>query len=321
MFSSLIKSLLSHKKVAVFSHLCPDGDCLGSQIALCLWLEKNGIQTAAFNEDEVNENMQWLLEFKTVEKPTPEKLSQFEAFVFVDGNALYRFGANAEALENSGKSLYMVDHHPDPASYFNDFVSDVSASSTCELIYRLYDEHNPNQIDRAAAKAMYTGLVTDTGSFQFESVKPATLKAAAHLLETGSFTPNEVVEKIYSTKKLNQIKLTALALGTIELHLDQQIATMYVNQSMFQETQTSNEDTEGLVAYPLSIQGVKACVFFREDAPGNIKLSLRSRSSIDVNQWAKSFSGGGHVKAAGAHFEGSLEEAIKSVLEEGRKHI
>lgn len=321
MFSSLIKSLLSHKKVAVFSHLRPDGDCLGSQIALCLWLEKNGIQTAAFNEDEVNENMQWLLEFKTVEKPTPEKLSQFEAFVFVDGNALYRFGANAEALENSGKSLYMVDHHPDPASYFNDFVSDVSASSTCELIYRLYDEHNPNQIDSAAAKAMYTGLVTDTGSFQFESVKPATLKAAAHLLEAGSFTPNEVVEKIYSTKKLNQIKLTSLALGTIELHLDQQIATMYVNQSMFQETQTSNEDTEGLVAYPLSIQGVKACVFFREDAPGKIKLSLRSRSSIDVNQWAKTFNGGGHVKAAGAHFDGSLDEAIKSVLEEGRKHI
>lgn len=317
MFQELISGLLSHKKVAVFSHVRPDGDCIGSQIALCLWLQKNGVEAVAYNEDSVNKNLEWLTEYLPINNPTVETLSNFDAFVFVDGNALHRFGKHAELLSESGKPLYMIDHHPQPDDVFEKYVSVVDASSTCELVYKMYEEHDITQIDEQVAKALYTGLVTDTGSFQFDSVKPETLKAAANLLEYGNFSPTFVVQKLYSSKPIKQLKLLGLALETISLHENQQIATMYVTKAMFEETGTTNEDTEGLVSYPLSIEGVQACVFFREDADG-VKLSLRSQSEINVNEWARKLNGGGHVKASGAWFDGTIEEAIPKVLEVGR---
>ncbi len=319
MFEKLIPRLLSHKKIGVFSHISPDGDCLGSQVALCLWLQANGIESAAFNEDDVNKNLEWLTYFKSIEKPGSSDLDSFDAFAFVDGNALHRFGETAEKLVTLGKPLYMIDHHPQPEDVFEEFVSDTNASSTCELMYRLYKEHDINQVNEQSAKAMYVGLVTDTGSFQFDSVSPETMRAAAMLLEKGNFSPHEITQKVYSSKPEKQIKLLGMALETISLHENQQIATMYVTQSMFQETGTSNEDTEGFVAYPLSIEGVKACVFFREDRAGKIKLSLRSQSDIDVNEWARKLNGGGHKKAAGAWYQGSIEHAITDVIKIGQE--
>lgn len=313
MFSEFISKVLVHKKVAVFSHVRPDGDCLGSQIALCLWLQKNGLGATAFNEDDTPDNLRWLTDFFPVVKPSLEELSAFDAFIVVDGNALHRFGKIAESLNSFGKPIYMIDHHPQPEPIFEAFVSRVDYSSTCELVYELYSEHDSSHIDEFSAKAMYTGIVTDTGSFQFDCVTPNTLKAASNLLERGKFKPNEVVEKIYSTKTLNQIQLLSKALETITLYANQQIAIISVTNAMFEETETGKGDTEGFVSYPLSIEGVKACILFREDGEG-VKLSLRSRSNIDVNIWARKLNGGGHKKAAGAWHPGPLDKAIEEVL-------
>lgn len=320
MYSAFRSKILSHKKVAVFSHIRPDGDCLGSQIALCLWLQKNGVDATAFNEDAPGDNLRWLLEFFPVVKPSEDELSEFDAFVVVDGNALHRFGPVAEQIAHLGKPIFMIDHHPQPDDIFEEGISRVDYSSTCELMYQLYIEHDADQIDTDSAKAMYTGIVTDTGSFQFDSVTPNTLKAAADLLKRGEFSPNQVVEKIYSTRTLGQLHLLSKALETITLFGDQQIAIICVTQQMFEETGTTKEDTEGFVAYPLSISGVKACALFREDGD-RIKLSLRSRSTIDVNVWARKFEGGGHKKAAAGWHEGPLEQAIKDVISIGEEQL
>lgn len=320
MFNNFISKILQHQKVAVFSHVRPDGDCLGSQAALSLWLKKNGVTVSAFNEDDLPENMTWLLEFFPITKPKKEQLEEFDAFVVVDGNALHRFGECAESLAGSGKPIYMIDHHPDPEDIFEESVSVVSASSTCELVYQLFAEHNPDQIDESAAKAMYLGLVTDTGSFQFDSVKPQTMHAAANLLERGNFTPNVITERIYASRPLRQLKLLSLALDTIQLHAGGQISTITITREMFNKTGTSNEDTEGFVQYPLSIEGVKACVLLREDED-RIKLSLRSQSHIDVNKWARTFNGGGHQKAAGAWHKGPMEKALQEVITVGKEQL
>ncbi|MBO6584684.1 MAG: bifunctional oligoribonuclease/PAP phosphatase NrnA [Gracilimonas sp.] len=320
MFKNFISKIVQHQKVAVFSHVRPDGDCLGSQVALCLWLQKNGIETSAFNEDSIPENMAWLLDFFPISKPTEAELSDFDAFIVVDGNALHRFGGTAEKISELSKPVYMIDHHPDPDDIFEEFVSEVEASSTCELVYRLYAEHDPQQIDEHAAKAMYLGLVTDTGSFQFDSVKPGTLHAAADLLDRGGFTPNQITEKIYSSRPLRQLKLLSLALDTIELHAGGKISTITITRDMFEQTGTSNEDTEGFVQYPLSVEGVKACVLFREDGD-RVKLSLRSQSDIDVNKWARKFNGGGHKKAAGAWHSGPLQAAVDEVINAGKEQL
>jgi phosphoesterase RecJ-like protein len=111
-----------------------------------------------------------------------------------------------------------------------------------------------------------------------------------------------------------------MALETIELHADGQISTITITEEMFEQTGTSNEDTEGFVQYPLSVEGVKACVLFREDGD-RVKLSLRSQSEIDVNKWARNFNGGGHKKAAGAWHSGPLTKAIKEVINKGKEQL
>src|SRR5690606_34942224 len=183
------------------------------------------------------------------------------------------------------KPLYMIDHHPDPEDIYEVGISDVSSSSTAELVYNLFAEHDISQIDENIARALFTGILTDTGSFQFSSVSSATMLAASDLMKRGNFTPDEIVNRIYADKPLKQLKLLSLALETITLHADGNLATIHVTQQMMTSTETSKYDTEGFVQYPLSVEGVKACVFLREDE-GKIKLSLRSKSNIDVNEWA-----------------------------------
>ncbi len=320
MYKEFIEKITRHQRIAVFSHVRPDGDCLGSQAAFCLWLQKNGIVATAFNEDGPADNLSWLSDIYTFEQPSEERLSEFDAFVILDGNALHRFGAVAETIADLGKPIYMIDHHPQPDDIFEVAISRPDYSSTAELVYELYAEHDITQIDTPAAKAMYVGIVTDTGSYQFDSVTPNTLRAGAELLKRGDFKPNEVVEKVYATKTLNQLQLLSKALDTITLHANQQIASICVTKAMFDETNTQKEDTEGFVSYPLSISGVKACILFREDGD-RIKISLRSRSYIDVNQWARQINGGGHKKAAAGWHVGPIEQAIPEVLAIGEQQL
>lgn len=320
MYKNLINKLLNHTNIAVFSHVSPDGDCLGAQLALCLWLQKNGINSTAYNESKIPANLRWMTDFFAVEDPDGADFEKFDAFVFVDGNALHRFGKTAVSLKGLPQPFYMIDHHPQPENDFDAFISVPGASSSCELVYNLISMHNPSDIDREIAKSLFTGIVTDTGSFQFDSVKPSTFAAASDLVERGKFTPPEVVEKIYSAQSINQMKLLGMALETIAFHAGQQIATMYVTAEMFEKTQTDATDTEGFVSYPLSLEGVKACVFFREEND-RIKLSLRSRSEIDVNAWARKLNGGGHQKAAGAHIFGTMDEAIRETIGVGMEQI
>ena len=320
MYKEFISKITGHSKVAVFSHIRPDGDCLGSQAAFCLWLQKNGISAVALNEDQPGENLTWLQDVFPLNHPADVDMEEFDAFVVLDGNALHRFGSYAESIADLGKPIYMIDHHPQPDHIYEAFVSRPDYSSTAELIYELYKEHDPNQIDTPAAKAMYVGIVTDTGSFQFDSVTPNTLRAGADLLERGGFKPNAVVERVYSTKTENQLQLLSHALESIELFADQQIAIICVTKHMFEVTHTTKEDTEGFVSYPLSIAGVKACILFREDED-RIKISLRSRSELDVNQWARKINGGGHKKAAAGWHEGPLEKAIDEVVAIGVEQL
>ena len=320
MYSKLVAKLLSHSKIAVFSHIRPDGDCIGSQVGISLWLRLNGVHVRAFNQDLLTENLRWLVDLFPVETPKFSDLDNFDAFLFVDGNRLSRFGELAESLAHLPIPLYMIDHHPDPSDVFDEMISVVSASSTCELVYGLYEAHDLDQLTPAVCKALFTGLVTDTGSFQFESVTPATLAAASDLLTRGEFRPNEIIDHLYANKSQGQIALLGKALETIETHLDGQIASITVTQKMFEETETAPSDTEGFVKYPLSLDGVMGCVLFREDLD-RIKVSLRSRSSLDVHSWAKKINGGGHAKAAAGWIKAPMKQAKEAVLALGEESI
>lgn len=321
MFEELIEQLKQFDTVGVYSHIRPDGDCIGAQVAVCRWLEKNGIKPYAFNDDDVPLNLQWLTDFFPIQKPGEKELKQCDAFVLVDGNSPERFGSFSDYIEDDPKPAYMVDHHPDPQDGFDLSISVEEASSTCELIFHLFLQNDIKQLDKESAQALYTGILTDTGSLQYDSVTPETMNIASELLRIGEFRPNEVAERVFSNKRLKQLHLLSMAMGTIELHEDNQIATMYVTSEMLKATETTNDDCEGFVAYPLSVTGIKAAILFKDLGEG-IKMSLRSKSNdVDVNKWAREIGGGGHKKASGAWHPGPLQKAIEEVVAIGAKQL
>ncbi len=320
MFTKLIKKLKSHRRVGVYSHIRPDGDCIGAQVAVGLWLQKNGVEACAFNDDSIPLNLQWLTDFFPIQQPDEKQLKCCDAFILLDGNSPKRFGSYAEYIKDDPKPTYMVDHHPDPNDGFNISISVEKASSTCELIFSLYDENDISQLNTRAAKALYTGIITDTGSLQYDSVTPRTMHICSELLRLGKFRPNIVAEKVFSTKSPNQLHLLSMAMSTIELFENNQIAIMYVTKEMLEETNTTNDDCEGFVAYPLSVAGIKAAVLFK-DLDDGVKMSLRSKSEVDVNKWAREIGGGGHRKASGAWHAGPLKTTIKEVIAVGAKQL
>lgn len=321
MFKEFRKKVVQFKSVGIFSHIRPDGDCVGSQVALALWLEKNGVRALAFNDNDVPQNLKWLSEYHPVEIPNSELTAQCDAFVVVDGNTPARFGSYEEYQQNFPRPVFMIDHHPDPENSFDLAVSVESASSTCELIYQLFMEHEPGQLDEKVAKALYTGIITDTGSFQYDSVTPETLEAAANLLRCGKFRPNDVIDKVVSNKSLQQLQLLGLALDSIRLYENNQIAIMYVNREMLSKTNTNSDDCDGFVNYALSISGIQAAILLKDLDGKGVKMSLRSRNDVDVNKWARELGGGGHKKAAGAWHPGPLNSAISDVVKIGVKQL
>ncbi|MCC5913991.1 MAG: bifunctional oligoribonuclease/PAP phosphatase NrnA [Balneolaceae bacterium] len=321
MFKDFIKKISSYRKISVFSHVRPDGDCIGSQVALCRYLTDKGFEVSAWNDDDITPNMQWIRDFFPIGKPDSSSVKDADLLILMDGNASHRFGEMAEWQNEAGKPWLIIDHHPDPEEGFDHLFSDPTASSTCEMVYRLISEDDPDLIDEKMAKALYAGIITDTGSLQFDSVTPETVEVVADLLRRGSFKPNEVIEELYSNRSVRQYRLLSRALSTVELRSDNQVAIMSVTEGMLNETDTVNADTEGFVDYPLRISGVKAAVIFKDLGEDGVKMSLRSRSDVDVNVWARELGGGGHKKAAGAWHPGPLSKAISETIEIGNKQL
>lgn len=321
MFEKLRNDLLSHMSIGIYSHVRPDGDCIGAQVAMARWLEANGLFVLAFNDDDVPSNLEWLTDEVPIHKPDAELTAQCDAFLVLDGNASHRFGSYEEVQRQFPRPAYMIDHHPDPTDEFDTMVCDDTASSTCELVHRLYQEHDPDQLDAVSAKALYTGILTDTGSLQYESVTADTVAAVADLLNRGQFRPNEVVERIYATRSPQQLRLLSRVLDTLTLYEGNQIAIMTVTSRMLEETGTVSDDCDGFVNFGLSISGVRASVLIKELDGVGIRMSLRSKGNLDVNQWARKLGGGGHKKAAGARHDGPLDEAVRDVVELGAEQL
>lgn len=321
MFEAFRKEILQYESVGIFSHLRPDGDCIGAQVAMALWLEKNGVRALAFNDHEVPASLTWLADYFPIELPEEELTAQCDAFLVVDGNAPHRFGSFEVHQHQFPRPTFMIDHHPDPVDVFDHAISVDDASSTCELVYKLIAGHDETQLDEQICKALYTGVVTDTGSFQFASVAPETMEVAAGLMRHGGFRPPEVVERVFSNKSLNQLQLLSLALDSLTLYENNQIAIMTVTKGMLDKTRTRSEDCDGLVNFALNVDGVKAAVLLKDIDEQGVKLSLRSRSEVDVNEWARELGGGGHKKAAGALHPGPLDSAIHDIIKIGVKQL
>lgn len=316
---SEIKSLLDQQpKVAIFIHRGPDGDAIGSSLGWQKLLSLKGIESTVIAPDPFPDFLKWMpgaadiLIYEESNETCKKRVAEADVIFCLDFNAPNRAG-EAEALINSfGKPIVVIDHHQQPADFAHVYYVDSKASSTAELIYRLAKGLGwKNDIERKAAICLYTGIVTDTGSFRYSSVSPKLMRIASKLMETG-MDHTEVYRHVFDSNTLERLKLQGFALSE-KLVLLENDATAYISLSAKELAKYNFKkgDTEGLVNYALSINGVNLAAFFSEK-DGAIKISLRSRGNFDVNNLAREhFNGGGHQNAAGGRCEDSMENVLE----------
>ncbi len=317
--------LLSHQRYFITTHTRPDGDAIGSQLSLGLFLEKLGKDVTMINSDHAPDNLTWLPESQRIETfdkslRQRERIDAADVIVVVDANALDRVGDLAPIIEHSTASKALIDHHTHPEPWFNQTYRRESASSTAELVYELIAAHDPGLIDAQIAKALYTGIVTDTGSFRYAAVVPELHRIVADILERGQIQPTPIHIALYDNRSLSSLRLLARALTSITLHYDDQLGYMVISQKMLRDLQADSDETDGFVNYTLSISSVRVAILFLETAKGT-KVSLRSTGDFAVNEFARHLGGGGHKNAAGAFLKKSLDQTITEVVTSAPRYL
>lgn len=308
----LEKELTGAKKVAIAGHVRPDGDCIGSCSAMYQYLKLYGNELGMEQVDVYLETFG--PEFKIVPgvddiRHSAEYEETYDVFISLDCSSIDRLGDFIRYFE-SAKRTICIDHH-----ITNDNFADVNhvipeVSSTCEVIYDLmsYD-----RITRDIATSLYLGIVHDTGMFRHSSTSDKTMKIAGSLISKGiDFT--RLIDETFIQKTHPQMKIMGQALVDSRLLLDGRIVVSFIGTDMMKTYDVSSTDLDGIVDQLRMVKGIEVAVFIYENGNGTIKISMRSNGIVDVSTIAHKFGGGGHVKAAGFTFEGSVNEAIEKVV-------
>lgn len=319
-----LNHLIETKKTFVLTtHINPDADALGSEVALARYLADTGKIVQVLNQSETPENLFFLNDIFPITQYKAELHAHFiidaDCFIVLDTNSVSRFRALQQAFEKSKAYKIIIDHHLDHEPFADLNIIDTHVPATSELLYIILNDINSKAITKPIAEALYAGIMTDTGSFRFPQTDPETHIITADLLKRG-VQPYEIFQKIYESGPINKLHLLGKALTSIDLHHDGKVAVMTLPRSIFTETKTVESDVDNLTQYVLSIGGVVIGIVVMELDQG-VKLSFRSKRDIPINELAKQFDGGGHKNAAGARVkETTLQEIIPIVLEK-TKHF
>ena len=321
-----LQALIGHDDVVIATHVRPDGDAIGSQLALGLYLEELGKEVTMINEHPVPENLDWMsgadriqvFDGSLAQRTT---IANAGAVVLVDCNDGSRVGdLLSGAVRSSVAVKFLIDHHTHPGNWFDHVYLREDAAATVELVYELIAGNHPTSIKGAISMALYVGLVTDTGGFRFDTVTPKVHRMAADLLEYGTINPSTVHRAVYETRSVAWVRLLSRALGSMQRCNSGRVGYMALSRGMFGEHGATREDAEGFVNYPLSIKGVEVALLFTETAKGT-KVSFRSKGSQHVNHWARSLGGGGHQNAAGVFLRCPLGDAKDQVLSKADRYL
>lgn len=325
MLDEVLALLRTRQRFLITTHVRPDGDAVGSQIALGRFLRALGKEVALLNSDAAPDNLGWLTGIDDVavfdgSVAQHEQIAAAEVVIVVDTNAQDRLGKLGKPVRHSRARTVLIDHHPDPESWFDVTCVRDTASSTAELVYELITAHDPALLDPVTAEALYVAILTDTGSFRYSSVTPAVHRIVADLLERGDLEPHAIYGALYETLAPYALRLLVLVLETLTVTCDGRLAYLVVSQRMLNETGATHEDTEGFVNYALALEGVRVALIFSE-TPSGTKISFRSKGDWFVNEWARSLGGGGHRNASGAYVKKPLDVVIERVVAQAPRYL
>ena len=314
-----IQQLLSTpKKIAIIPHRGPDGDAMGSTLGLYHFLLKNNHHPVVVSPNEFPEFLAWLPGSETVKIFEKDKkkgtaiLEQAELVFTLDFNALHRVGEMEKVLEKLTVPFVMIDHHQSPDDYATVTYSDTAYGSTCEMLYHFISALGQKaDIDKTIGTCIYTGILTDSGSFRFPKTTGTTHRIIADLIDLG-VENSEIPALLYDNSSYDRLQLLGRALQNMKIFVAHKTTYTTLTQQELNSFNHIKGDTEGIVNYGLSIKGIVFTAIFIENAEEKIiKISFRSQGDFDVNLFARAhFNGGGHRNAAGGKSELSMEETV-----------
>ena len=306
----ITEALRQAENILIVCHVFPDADALGSQLALGNILESLGKKVYYYCEEYVSTMYEFLPDSEKLKNDLPD-IALFDAAVAVDCGDRFRLGHEAETLLQIHPFI-VIDHHAGHRDFGDERWVEADRSSTAEMIYDLALVLNA-EISYNAAYCLYAAIVSDSGSFKYESTSAYTFHVAGQLLNRGVI-PSEVAGKIFDNYEVNRLRLLEKVLGSLELYADGQIAVIFATSEMFEASGAKREDTEEFINLPRALHSVKVAVLFKEAIEGYTKVSLRAKGECDVSQVAFKFGGGGHKNAAGYKVEDKTIAAIRDEL-------
>ena len=295
-------------------HQNPDGDALGTALALAHVLRQQGKDVTVVCEGGLAESYRFIPEQETLVETTDRR--DFDVGILVDCEGLKRAGSAADVVAGARIGA-CIDHHIPDDEFGEIRVVDQQASSTAELVVRILEVNNVT-IDAVAATQLMTGLINDTGGFRFANTSAETFRVAARLAELGA-SPSAIAREVYETRPVRALKLLGRALESLEASSGGEVVWAVITRRNLDELEADDSDTDGIVNQLGHAKGSKVAILFREVRPNQIRVSLRSRDGFDVNRVARAFDGGGHTSAAGCTLEMPLEQAREAVLGEVTK--
>jgi len=312
-FEQIGRVLREHQRFAILSHVRPDGDALGSQLALALSLQQLGKKVRVWNEDGMLEKYSFLPRGDLLTKP-PHTAEDVDAAIALDTAIQNRLGTAFTAVR-SAKIWINIDHHLSNPGYGDLVHVDPTAPATGQIIFDLIKSQD-FPFDREIAENLYAAISTDTGSFQYPKTSARTFEVAAELVCTG-IDVGQLSQQLYENYPRRRVELLRELLRTMRFERDGRVASFSLSLQTAAELQVLPEDNEGLIDHLRAIRGVIVAVFFEELADGKVRVSMRSKSdAVDVCAICQKFGGGGHTLAAGARVRGTLAEVERNVLEE-----
>jgi len=314
--------LQSSDNIVITCHKGPDGDAIGSTLALYLYLKKQQKNVQVIVPDDFPLFLKWLPEsehiliYDTNKQQADALINNADLIFTLDFNALHRTGEMQEPLSKANAKFIMIDHHQQPDDYAEVTYSDTSICSTCQMVYHFIDALGDiNTIDTDIASCIYTGIMTDTGSFRFRSTTSTTHRVIANLIDTG-IDNAKIHQNVYDSNSYNRLQLLGKSLTNLKVIPE--LNTAYISLSAEEQSNFNAQkgDTEGVVNYALSLQNIKLAAIFKEDQNnGLIKISLRSKGDFSVNEFSRAhFNGGGHTNAAGGVSKLSLKDTLDKFI-------
>lgn len=310
--------LATPKKIVIIPHRSPDGDAMGSTLGLYHFLIKNHHQPIVVSPNEFPDFLAWMPGSETVKifekdkKNCTKVLEEAELIFTLDFNALHRVGEMENVLKELSAPFVMIDHHQSPDTYATVTYSDTSFGSTCEMLYHfICSLDKKSDIDKTIGTCIYTGILTDSGSFRFPKTTGTTHRIIADLIDLG-VENTQIPTLLFDNSSYERLQLLGRALQNMKIFEEYKTTYTTLTQDELDSFNYIKGDTEGIVNYGLSIKGIVfAAIFIENSEEKIIKISFRSQGDFDVNLFARAhFNGGGHRNAAGGKSELTMQETV-----------